>query len=447
MSRIGIPFFVVLVAGASIFLIVRSKSIADRDERSLSAGAAISRGAAAKSRRSSGTRSPAIPAEEQIRTILAGSLSDAPSFAELEKLTRSLADEELHALIAEIGWMGVQGMNGWVRSGLFAEWGRRDPVAALKSLRFKSVEKGTQHGREQALFAVYRGWSERYPAEAVAQLKKDTLSEDNKGRTTRRSSGHWVGYAYVELFRQFASQDPEGAWEALPDGGPRRGAMAGFFKGITSERQLHDYVDRWVGDWTSAEGIRAHEQYTAQIRSSLGGVIMMPPNETIARSAALALAEFDLEAAEDWLMTAGPGDEQARKQRRSDLLRDWAKNDPDEALGRIGDEGYNVETLARGIIQGDPALAVELMEAIDNHGLRARSLLTAVRSIGNVHVRDFFPVPGGQNRLPNFEERYQQILDAVHAGQFSEGQKESLLRAVHFSFEQHVPAARRAYEG
>lgn len=441
-SRLGIAIVVLLLAGASILVLSRSDSPNEEgDRKSARKIDPADRGAEAKSDRDPKAAGSSIPATKQIRTILAAALSDAPKFEELEDLTRSLTDAELQELIAEIGFFGEQGLTGWVRSALFAEWGRRDPIAALNSLRSRSVPKGTQNSTEQALFAIYRGWAENDPAAAVARLKKGTLPGEIDGQLTRVLSGQWTGYAYTEVFKQFAAQDESAAWEALP---PRPAALRGFFGGMRNERQLRSYVDRWIGNWNSEEGIKAHEKYAAQLRSPLSGAIMVPTDETIARSAALSLARFDLKAAEEWLREAGPGDEQSRIQRRSELLSDWAAANPEQAQELIGMEGYHQPTIARGIIQGDPSRAVELMEAMDDHGERARSLLTAVSSLGNTHVRDFFPIPGERNRLPNFEERYQQMLDAVEAGRFKEGQEQVLLRAVHRSFQHNVAAASKA---
>jgi hypothetical protein len=62
------------------------------------------------------------------------------------------------------------------------------------------------------------------------------------------------------------------------------------------------------------------------------------------------------------------------------------------------------------------------------------------------HVIDFFPAPGLPNRLPNFQERYECMLEAVEAGNFRSGQKVSLLRNLHEEFRSEVPDAQQAYE-
>jgi hypothetical protein len=54
---------------------------------------------------------------------------------------------------------------------------------------------------------------------------------------------------------------------------------------------------------------------------------------------------------------------------------------------------------------------------------------------------DYFPTPGDRNRLPNFEARYRQMLDAVEAGRFEDGQGRILLRNTHRAFQNQVPAA------
>jgi hypothetical protein len=59
---------------------------------------------------------------------------------------------------------------------------------------------------------------------------------------------------------------------------------------------------------------------------------------------------------------------------------------------------------------------------------------------------DFFPAPGLPNRLPNFQERYECLLEAVEAGDFRSGNTGSVLGSLYAAFSSSVPEARQAYE-
>lgn len=114
----------------------------------------------------------------------------------------------------------------------------------------------------------------------------------------------------------------------------------------------------------------------------------------------MSMARFDLEAAVGWLKENGPGGKSGFTSRRSKILSAWAAENPEQAMELIGNSDYHQASLGRGIIQGDPSLAADLMERIDDHGTRARSLVTTFHDLNSNYVQDYFPFPGGRNRLP-----------------------------------------------
>jgi len=57
--------------------------------------------------------------------------------------------------------------------------------------------------------------------------------------------------------------------------------------------------------------------------------------------------------------------------------------------------------------------AVELIESMDDKRAMADLLSCEISSLGSSWGRDFFPAPGGSNRQPDFEARYEDILAAV----------------------------------
>ena len=129
------------------------------------------------------------------------------------------------------------------------------------------------------------------------------------------------------------------------------------------------------------------------------------------------------------------------------MLREWASAHPAEALKSIEDERFQnlTASLAYGAIMGDPGIATAVMQAMDDHGERASVLLSA-NAQGSNHVFDLFPVPGQPNRLPNFRERYECLLEAVEAGSFRPGQKRAQLSSLYQEFRHKLPGVQQAFE-
>jgi hypothetical protein len=59
---------------------------------------------------------------------------------------------------------------------------------------------------------------------------------------------------------------------------------------------------------------------------------------------------------------------------------------------------------------------------------------SVIWSAGSDHVNDFFPTPEGPNRLPNFQQRYDFLIEGIEQGTFPEKQKESLLKSLENEF-------------
>ena len=131
------------------------------------------------------------------------------------------------------------------------------------------------------------------------------------------------------------------------------------------------------------------------------------------------------------------------------MLSEWATAHPAEALKLIEENRLQSYTgsLAYAAIMGDPGIATAVMQGMDDHGERERAgALQDVHGLDSNHENDFFPAPGLPNRLPNFQERYECLLEAVEAGDFRSGKKVSLLRNLYANFRFKVPDAQRAYE-
>ena len=451
MSRPVIVAVTLLLAGALALVVWKggtgsANNGTDRRDGAR-AGFAAARDGSAKSARTP-TRSLAVPNPgKRLREILEADATHAPDLEAMDNLARRLSDEELQELILEVGFGTQIGVEGWVRSALYAEWGRRDPQAALARLRYAKDIDASVWATQQALFAVYRGWAEIDPAAAVLELRNDNPIIEVSGQRLHMTDCHWIVPAYAELFRRLVAVDPEAAWSQLPTSEERLSALAGIFQGAPSERQLRAHIDRWIGEWNTAAELPSQVIFEALMENGGPDPVLIPENEQVVRQAALALARFDLEAAEEWIRTEGPGGDRHRQTRRNTLVRDWSVEFPDRAMDYLDSDDRARIAIARAIIETDTGNAMPVMETLPDEGDRARALMHAITGLGVNDVLDYFPTTAGRNILPDFNRRYQDLADAIEAGNFSESHATSLRGALNRSFRLRVDAAREAFEG
>jgi hypothetical protein len=269
---------------------------------------------------------------------------------------------------------------------------------------------------------------------------------------------NWMGFAYTEVFKQFAARDAEAAWEALPADDRQREAMRGFLAGMRTAEQLQEFVDRWSVLWNSegvakahAERVEYEERQTVRdpvtggvsVTVSLWEYYLYPPEELISLDVAQSLARFDFASAERWLQENGPGDAAARDQRRHYVLSGSAIF-PQFATEDFRVAGEYQATIARSVIVRDPSRAVEVMESIADERSRYSILSLASSPLGWEDPANLLPTPGDRNQLPDFAARYEQILAGVEAGRFSQSVETDVRYMVNRGFQHTVPAAKIA---
>jgi hypothetical protein len=374
----------------------------------------------------------------RLRNLLEQRPSSSHRFETVERWVRHLDDADLQELVGELGMEEYAGLTGWVRCALYAEWARRDPKVALARAE-QLPDSGDNHNYavQQVLFSVLRGWGESNPKAAFAE-KKRLAKRIGPGNSP---ANHLI---YQELVRR----DPEATWQKCKSSPPKA-----FFKGLDGKESVAHYLDRWDKErWSSTETQQKFASYKTEMESNQGTLVLLdfvqePIEERVAAGAALTLAEYDVEGAVTWLSQHGPGDDTDRRGRISTMLGEWATAHPAEALKLIEEDRLQSYTgwLATAAIMGDPGIATAVMQSMDNHGERARALQDVHRLDSNSE-HDFFPAPGLPNRLPNFQERYECLLEAVEAVNFRPGEKVSLLRNLNANFRSEVPEAQRAYE-
>lgn len=362
----------------------------------------------------------------RIRRLLLQKPSSAHKFETVEKWVGQINEADLQELIEAIAMDSDKGLTGWVRCALYAEWARRDPAAALAAAEAlpDSVDN-RNFSLQQVLFSVLRGWAETDPMAAL-----DTLARLNE------RLGYGSSQCANAIYRELARRDPEAAWQYC-----KSHPVEGFFQGLDGRDSVIHYLNRWSDEfWNTDEARKGFEDYRRSRESSPSptGRIQIPIEEATVAKAALALANHDLDAALDWLRQHGTGNEQDHSRRVFDLTQAWATAHPEQALKLINDERFrdNFFPLTYGAIRGDPALAPRIMQEIKGHSERAGVLLPAISSMGSNRVDDFFPAPGQRNRLPNFQERYDALLEGIEVGNFSDNQKASVLKDLNQEFAQ-----------
>ena len=408
---------------------------------------------ARRPRPGTGRASPELSSAEavtRLRNLMGQQPSSSHRFETVERWVGHLGDADLQELIGELGIEEYAGLTGWVRCALYAEWARRDPKAALA--RAEELPDSGDHRNyavQQVLFSVLRGWAESDPKAALAERKR---------LVSRLGSASSVLTNFI--FQELARRDPEAEWQRYSN---YSGPLKAFFMGLDGKESVMHYLDRWDREqWSSGEAQQKFADYKIQVdkahkalmagnrgRSATYAPVPKPGDEYVAAGAALALAEHDVEGAVAWLSTHGPGDDADRRSRTREMLREWATAHPAEALKLIEEDRLQSYTrsLAYAAIMGDPGIATAVMRAMDDHGERERAgALQDLHGVDSNHVIDFFPAPGLPNRLPNFQERYECLLEAVEAGNFRPGEKVNLLRNLHQNFRHKVPEAQQAYE-
>lgn len=341
---------------------------------------------------------------------------DAPDFEILELWASGLPDAELTMLVEECGDDPAVGPTGWLRCALFAEWGRRDPLAALDWLSGEISEESDGPGLAQAWFSVIRGWAAIEPETALnyCESSLDPFSGSKMNGIAMHSDA--TERIRPAIFAELAARDPEyalrfvSANDALLDDPD---IVTGVARGLRSFRDLSEFVEHWKSRISSSP---------------------VPPELPIRM--ALAMSKFDLDHAEGWLRetAAGHGSDPAPWIDRLHHL--WAHEFPAKALRRIrsGIRLDLAESDAIAILINQPERGPELMAILQSADIRYKVIHVATADMATVSVNDYFPVPFSRNRLVDFDANRAAILRTIDAAGMHETMRTALLARVDSAF-------------
>ncbi len=411
----------------------------------------------------------AATAAQQLRELKEDRGGSDLSFKTVSELTTRTSNEQLAQLAREVGVGRTEGMRGWVRAAVLAEWGRRDFKGAMTHL--SSVAE-FDRGHQQALYAVFRGSRPAAPDKALAHLQRMfTEYPSAVGAFTRG----WSQRALREIFAEMAGRHPEQAWRHLTgdgEGGPERKileflsweysrhplvtidskwiAMKGFFAGLPDLDAVKTYAPKFGKLWTAPAIVEATKKFHAQSRRNTGSMSWTPPppHEGVAEAVAISLARFDLQAGIDWIVSSGPGTEQQKSSRAGSMFTGWAWNNPPLALAllRNGKHPRWHGTIATALMRGDARLAPEVVRLFAQEDWLAGALDNSLPAAATMMKYDLYPVPGQRAVLPSHQVRYEAFREALRISPLTVKQLRDVNRSLNGAFRYTVPAAQKAYQ-
>ena len=266
-----------------------------------------------------------------------------------------------------------------------------------------------------------RGWTETDPLSAALRLETSTQSF----RTDR---------VFSLIYERLATKDPLKALELEKQTANRNFTydfrkIEGIFRGIQSQKVLNEAVESWLErTWETSETRDRIESYQIEISSFTGRIIV--PNEVRAfDEAALAIANHDLDHAIGFVETNKSNSESFAIGAASRTITNWAKQNPNQALNSLRSGKYHEyqSELTTGIFLADFELVSEALLLSPSEEQASLIRNTIYYSQATYQNDDFFPVPGKNNSLGDFQQNYRDLQQLILNTDLPERSRERLL--------------------
>lgn len=359
-----------------------------------------------------------VEAAARLRKLLQMQSIAEHYFDDIEELAKRLSDDELRALIEEVGLRSVMPLAPWIRCALFAEWGRRDPHAAMAYLSDPTTENAAEGwSARQAWFSIFRGWSEGEPDAALAILNEGKFARGEgavgTGIPGMMQDPYWRRFAHVTVFRELARRDGLAAWDHLPEKRLMRlASLEGLFQGVQNPADRLALINKWVPEWIEAQN--SSDLEGRQSRQEL----------LVGLMAGVALADLDMQLAKDWLggLEGSPVGSVVPLQM---ILRIWARQQPERALEYIPTATQDeLPSLLNGVLQSRPELVGDAILRIEDSDVRHETLLGAIPQIA--YMSRFFPSPGRGTRMQSTVLIRESLTNVIEGGGFSATQQAAM---------------------
>ena len=372
----------------------------------------------------------------------------APSFSELESRTKHLSDLQLYLLLEELD--PTANFAIWLRSALWAELGRRGHPDALKLLITQADSKDFSiDARDQAAFAYFRG---RLEALDTFEGIRDELIPDLNIFKDNKGTHDWRPRTTKALFKKLATLNPEAAWEIVNQtNSPEHsdtpkslrftfGDIHSPFMGVFQGLESHDLVQTYLAEWQPAVESPEYRKKYENYRTPQGEptrsfrIYRLPPYEEALISNTLSsLARFDPKGSLDWLLLHRLQPEQADHQRLANLWQTHAQESPTEARQLLTDPAFSKHhfEIAATIGKHNFSLAPDLISSLTQYSeTQGRVLNRLISHSASNNTIDKFPQPDRHNRIPNYQERHDQMLEAIEVSNLPPEKKEGFRQAV-----------------
>ena len=439
--KLNLPstFFALILLGLCVFLIARDEEPV-RDENSQTPPG--------QSSRPSRTKHTPETAAQYFKTFATLDYNHAPTFAELEFRAKHLTDEQLYLFLEELD--PTANFASWLRSALWAELGRRNDPGALELLIRQADDKEFSiDAREQAAFAYFRG---RLESLGTFEDIRDQLIPHLNIFKDHKGTHGWRSRTTKALFKKLASLDPEAAWEIVKQTsspehsdtpkslrftfGDNQSPLIGFFQGLESHDLVQTYLTEWQPTVESAGYLQAYKKYrepSPNISRSFRIHKLPPSEETLISNTLASLARFDPKGALDWLLFHELDPQNPDYQRQTKMWQTHAQDFPSEAMQLLSNPAFSKHhfEIAATLGKHNLSLAPDLISALGQYSeTQGRVLNRVISHAASNNTIDKFPEPDRHNRIFNFQERHDQMLEAIELSNLPPEKKEGFRQVV-----------------
>lgn len=372
----------------------------------------------------------------------------APRFADLEKRMGALSDDQLFELLEGVD--PKANFAHWMRAAIWAELGRRNNPKAFEMLMGLSQSSHWANAGSvfsQTAFAFFRGRAESLDSfEAI----RDQLMPQVEALRRQGSHHPWRQRVMERVFQRMAEVDPGQSWEMVDasswseektifvfndEAAISYSRFLGFFRGLQNGEEVRRFLEQWQPVVESPAYRKVYQNYRTPVLTSIRRFCdtKMPPlNEYLISHALAAQAKFDPGVAEQWLEDHRLRPDQPDHERLVKMWQAFGREFPGEAMEHLSNpdlSGFHFE-IAAEIGMGNLMLASDLMSVLEGKPEVQGKVLNQLidRGMGSANVDgvnhggveiDQYPVPDRYNRIPNFQERHDQLMEAIELSEVS----------------------------